>query len=73
MEFAKWEALGNDYVIIDAVGADFHPTPGAVSLLCDRHLGIGSDGVLLLDEPRSLDTVASLRIFNPDGSEAELS
>ena len=73
MEFAKWEALGNDYVIIDATGADFDPTPGAVSLLCDRHLGIGSDGVLLLDEPRSLDTVASLRIFNPDGSEAELS
>lgn len=73
MEFAKWEALGNDYVIIDAESADFEPSPERISLLCDRHLGIGSDGVLLIGAPHSPGAVASLRIFNPDGSEAELS
>ena len=73
MDFAKWEALGNDYVIIDAESAGFEPSPKRISLLCDRHLGIGSDGVLLIGTPQSPGAVASLRIFNPDGSEAELS
>lgn len=73
MEFAKWEALGNDYVIVDLATNDFLPTPANVGLICDRHRGIGSDGMLLLDEPPSGASVASLKIFNPDGSEAELS
>lgn len=73
MEFAKWEALGNDYVIVDRATSGFRPTPRNVGLLCDRHRGIGADGVLLLDEPPDGGSVASLRIFNPDGSEAELS
>lgn len=73
MEFAKWEALGNDYVIVDLARSSFVPTPGNVSLLCDRHRGVGADGLLLIGEPPSAALVASLRIFNPDGSEAELS
>lgn len=73
MEFAKWEALGNDYVIVDLTTNDFLPTPANVGLICDRHRGIGADGMLLLDEPPSGAAVASLKIFNPDGSEAELS
>jgi diaminopimelate epimerase len=73
MEFAKWEALGNDYVIVDRTTSDFLPTPANVGLICDRHRGIGADGMLLLDEPPSGASVASLKIFNPDGSEAELS
>lgn len=73
MEFAKWEALGNDYAIVDVARCDFNPTPANVRLLCDRHLGIGADGVLLVGEPAGGAAVATLRIFNPDGSEAELS
>lgn len=73
MDFAKWEALGNDYLIVDRAHTAFEPTPANVALLCDRHLGVGADGVLVLGKATEGDAVASLRIFNPDGSEAELS
>ncbi len=73
LAFEKWQALGNDYVILEAANLPFELTPGRVERLCDRHLGIGSDGVLLLSEPDEPGFVARLRIFNPDGSEAELS
>lgn len=73
MEFAKWEALGNDYVIVDLEKVDYAPTPANARILCDRHRGIGADGVLVVGHAETPATVASLRIFNPDGSEAELS
>jgi len=73
MRFEKWQALGNDYVIVDAADLPAALTPGAVRALCDRHTGIGADGVLLLQPPDEPGFVARLRIFNPDGSEAELS
>ena len=73
MRFEKWQALGNDYVIVerDAIGLEL--TPERVTRLCDRHLGIGADGILELAPPDEPGFVARLRIFNPDGSEAELS
>jgi diaminopimelate epimerase len=73
LPFEKWQALGNDYLIVEAANLPFELTPGRVQRLCDVHTGVGSDGVLLLSEPDEPDFVASLRIFNPDGSEAELS
>ncbi|CAA9493995.1 MAG: Diaminopimelate epimerase [uncultured Solirubrobacteraceae bacterium] len=73
MRFEKWQALGNDYVIVEAAGLPWQLTPERVRRLCDRHLGIGADGILELSPPDQPGFVASLRIFNPDGSEAELS
>ena len=73
MRFEKWNALGNDYVIVEAKALPFELTPGRVQALCAPHSGVGADGVLLLDAPTEPGFVASLRIFNPDGSEAELS
>jgi diaminopimelate epimerase len=73
MRFEKWQALGNDYVIVEADGLPFELTPERVAAICAPHTGVGSDGVLLLSRPREADHVADLRIFNPDGSEAELS
>jgi diaminopimelate epimerase len=73
LAFEKWQALGNDYLIVEAANLPFELTPVRVRRLCDRHLGVGSDGVLLLSEPDEPGFVARLRIFNPDGSEAELS
>jgi diaminopimelate epimerase len=73
MTFEKWQALGNDYVIVEQGALPFELTPGRVRRLCATHTGIGSDGVLLLSEPTQRGYVARLRIFNPDGSEAELS
>lgn len=73
MKLEKWQALGNDYLIVERRNLPFELTPGRIRRICDVHLGVGSDGILLLDEPTTRGSVASLRIFNPDGSEAELS
>ena len=74
MRFAKWQALGNDYIILEAADLPFELTTERIRAICAPHLGVGSDGILLLDEPADAAAhVAELRIFNPDGSEAELS
>jgi len=73
VRFEKWNALGNDYAIVEAANLPFELTPGRVRALCEPHSGVGADGVLLLGKPADEGFVASLRIFNPDGSEAELS
>jgi diaminopimelate epimerase len=73
VEFEKWHALGNDYVIVEAAALPFALTPGRIRAICALHTGISSDGILLLSEPDEPGFIARLRIFNPDGSEAELS
>src|SRR5438105_6203772 len=73
MRFEKWQALGNDYVIVEQRNLPFELTAERVRRICDRHAGVGCDGVLLLSDPDERGFVARLRIFNPDGSEAELS
>jgi diaminopimelate epimerase len=73
VRFEKWQALGNDYLILEADGLPWELTAGRVRLICDPHFGIGSDGVLLLSRSGDPAYVAEMRIFNPDGSEAELS
>ena len=72
MRFEKWQALGNDYVIVEERELPFELTPARARVLCAPHTGVGSDGVLLISETAG-DAVAEVRIFNPDGSEAELS
>src|SRR4051812_13705374 len=73
MRFEKWQALGNDYVIVERDALPFALSAERVRALCDRHAGVGADGVLELSPPDEEGFVARLRIFNPDGSEAELS
>jgi diaminopimelate epimerase len=68
VRFEKWQALGNDYLIVERA----EPlTEDLIRHVCDRHFG--ADGVLELAPPDEPGFVARLRIFNPDGSEAELS
>ena len=71
MHYVKSHGLGNDYIVIDPARVPFRFTPGAVRLVCDRHLGVGSDGILEVIPPRGADF--GVRIWNPDGSEAEKS
>jgi diaminopimelate epimerase len=73
MRFEKWQALGNDYLIVEAAALPWELSPERVRRLCDPHFGPGSDGVLLLVPVEDPQYVAELRIFNPDGYEAELS
>jgi diaminopimelate epimerase len=73
VEFEKWQALGNDYLILEERALPFRLTPGRVRAICAPHTGVFADGILLLSEPDQPDSLARLRIFNPDGSEAEVS
>jgi diaminopimelate epimerase len=73
MKFEKWQALGNDYLILEETALPWGLTGGRIEWLCDPHFGIGADGILLLSRIDDPEFVAGLRIFNPDGSEAELS
>jgi diaminopimelate epimerase len=73
VEFEKWHALGNDYVIVEAAELPFELTAARIQAICASHTGVSADGILVLSEPEQAGHVARLRIFNPDGSEAELS
>ncbi len=73
MKFEKWQALGNDYLILEGAELPWDLNSQRVEWLCDPHFGIGADGILLLAPSEDPEFVAELRIFNPDGSEAELS
>ncbi len=72
MRFAKYHALGNDYLVIDPKDVPAPLTVARVRRVCHRNFGIGSDGILLGPLP-SEAAAFGLRIYNPDGSEAEKS
>ncbi len=69
--FFRGHGLGNDYLVMDPRELSFKLTPNAIRAICDRHWGVGSDGILALVPSKQADF--GLRIFNPDGSEAEKS
>lgn len=71
-EYRRYQALGNDYIVMGRELAELVGDRGRIRRLCDRHIGLGSDGILLAVEPPA-GFGAALRIFNPDGSEAEKS
>jgi diaminopimelate epimerase len=73
VEFEKWQALGNDYVIVEAAALPFELTPARIRAICSPRTGVSADGILVLSEPDEPGYLARLRIFNPDGSEAEVS
>jgi diaminopimelate epimerase len=68
LRFAKYQALGNDYLVVEAA----EMTPALARRLCDRHFGVGADGVLV-PSPAPPGAEFALAIWNPDGSEAEKS
>jgi len=70
--FAKGHGLGNDYIVINGADLLAPLTPRQIEKICDRNWGVGSDGILLL-VPAWAGADVGLRIFNPDGSEAEKS
>ncbi|MFW5803172.1 MAG: diaminopimelate epimerase [Verrucomicrobiota bacterium] len=85
MQFRKYHGLGNDYLVIEPETVEATLSEAAIRDICDRHCGVGSDGILfgpLPDTPEAFPDPASsaealpefaVRIFNPDGSEAEKS
>src|SRR6187397_1547806 len=69
--FFRGHGLGNDYLVMDPKELSFKLTPPAIEAICNRHWGLGSDGILTIVPSKKADF--GLRIFNPDGSEAEKS
>jgi len=72
-DFYKYHGLGNDYLVINPAEFPLDPSPASVRAICDRHYGAGSDGILLGPLADPAKDRLTLRIFNPDGSEAEKS
>jgi diaminopimelate epimerase len=70
VRFEKWQALGNDYLIVEADELPFALTPARVRAICAPHTGLCADGILLLARHHGRPR---MRVFNPDGSEAEVS
>lgn len=76
LAFEKYHALGNDYLVLapgEAPAGEGSLEPDWVRRVCDRHRGLGSDGILFGPLPVQAEGAYGLRIFNPDGSEAEKS
>ncbi len=61
VDFEKWQALGNDYLIVEASALPFELTPGRIRALCAPHTGVFADGILLLSEPDDARSLARLR------------
>ncbi|MDP8215496.1 MAG: diaminopimelate epimerase [Candidatus Euphemobacter frigidus] len=70
IEFTKMQGLGNDFILIDDSEGDLALQPEQVRFLCDRHFGIGADGIITVGPSTRADL--KMRIFNPDGSEPEM-
>ena len=68
--FAKYEGAGNDFILIDNREGGFTPDTELIAALCDRHFGIGADGLMTLARSTGVD--CSMRYYNADGSEGEM-
>src|SRR5271170_5061802 len=71
LRFAKMNGAGNDFVLIDNRSGVHKLSPREISFLCDRHRGVGADGVLLVEAPAG-DADFRMRYYNSDGGEAEM-
>lgn len=70
IKFTKMQAYGNDYVYVDAIHQDIQEPGRLAKKISDRHFGVGSDGLVLICSSEVCDF--RMRIFNPDGTEAEM-
>ena len=72
MKFSKLQATGNDFILVDNLAGSREGDWGKLArAMCDRHFGIGADGLILVQNSTSADL--KMRLFNSDGSEAEVS
>jgi diaminopimelate epimerase len=71
LEFTKYEGLGNDFIVVDAPHAEAF-SPDDARRLCDRHFGIGADGLLLVSPGQGPESRATMTVLNADGSRPEM-
>jgi diaminopimelate epimerase len=71
IRFTKMNGAGNDFVMLDNRAGNIHLAPEQISRVCDRHRGVGADGILLLEKPEN-GADFRMRYYNRDGGEAEM-
>jgi diaminopimelate epimerase len=71
MEFFKYHSLGNDYILLDAMKTPLKLSPADIQMLCHRHLGIGGDGIIVMEPSET--AICRMVNFNPDASQADVS
>src|ERR1700680_3406172 len=71
LRFTKMNGAGNDFVMIDNRAGDLQLATEQISKICDRHRGVGADGVLVLERPTN-GANFRMRYYNADGGEAEM-
>ena len=71
LQFTKMQGAGNDFVVLNSIGADFNLSADQLRFLGNRHFGVGADQILVVEAPRLPDTDFRYRIFNQDGGEVE--
>src|SRR5437764_6036709 len=71
LRFAKMNGAGNDFILIDNRAGDIHLDRNQIARICDRHRGVGADGILMLEEPAN-GADFRMRYYNADGGEAEM-
>src|SRR5450631_1108337 len=71
LRFTKMNGAGNDFVLVDNRAGDLRFAPDEIAKICDRHRGIGADGVLVLERPMN-GADFRMRYYNADGGEAEM-
>ncbi|HYK52330.1 MAG TPA: diaminopimelate epimerase [Candidatus Eremiobacteraceae bacterium] len=72
ISITKCQGTGNDFLLLDRRSGDELPYSDIAQTLCDRHLGVGADGLLVLESPSNTGADVAMRIFNADGSQAEM-
>lgn len=71
LKFTKMHGAGNDFVVLDGIRQSFHLTPEQLRFIADRHIGVGCDQILLVEQTKHPDADFRYRIFNADGGEVE--
>lgn len=72
IRFSKYEGAGNDFILLDLRDGIAAPSGETIARLCDRHFGIGADGLLTLSAPTADGCDCSMRYYNADGSAGEM-
>jgi len=72
INFSKMHGLGNDFIMINDLDENLNNYSKLAKKLCDRHFGIGADGIILIQNSQQNEADFKMRIFNSDGSEAEM-
>ncbi|MEG0217589.1 MAG: diaminopimelate epimerase [Raoultibacter sp.] len=72
LDFVKLHGLGNDFIVIDDFSRELELTPQQVALMCDRHFGIGADGIILVRPSHDSACVAYMHYINSDGTLSQM-